>query len=506
MSRALSKTVAVLGRSVRPSRSNCILPDPQRMIVALRQVGYSFEQAISDLVDNSINGRASHVLIRFICDENSIRSCVIADDGVGMSESRMNEAMRFGSLPSSDPKSLGKYGMGLKLASLSHASRVTVLSRQRGTAHGRRWTVQGIGNGWRCEVLNQSEVLSIIDSAWGPVDLRKSGTLIVWDEIDRLPVGTRGLRNLLRTLQSRLELHLGLCFHRFIDNRSLTISIDQQSEGRQEHSIRTTIDGLDPFAYPASGKEGYPKIFRAVLPGIGTLDAEAHIWPPHSESAAYKLGNKAAARQGFYFYRNNRLIQAGGWNGVVQHETEPHSSLARVRINLPIGLDSAFGLNVQKSAIVVPVGFQEAIMRAQADDGQTFEEYRRAAQLIYREHDPVGRRMKSLVPGDGLPKKLRLTAIELLAAGETDIYPVNFEWADLPELEVFRIQNEIVLLNSIHRKKILGGLTASGADVPLFKLMLFLLLRDHLGKDSVSSSRRRRLDQLNRLLSHALEF
>src|SRR5947209_962465 len=209
MIRATIGTIAALGTSVQSSGSDCIPPDPRRMIVALRQVGYSLEQAISDLVDNSITGRASNVLIRFICDENRIRSCVIADDGEGISVSRMAEAMRFGSAERRDSGSLGKYGMGLKLASLSQAGRVTVVSREGHTAHGRRWTVESISRGWECEVLKSSEAGLIMNSAWGPLDLASSGTLVIWEEIDRLPSGVRGLKSLLRSLQSRLELHLG---------------------------------------------------------------------------------------------------------------------------------------------------------------------------------------------------------------------------------------------------------------------------------------------------------
>src|SRR5207244_13031157 len=134
---------------------------------------------------------------------------------------------------------------------------------------------------------------------------------IIWDEIDKLPTGVRGLKSLLRSLQSRLELHLGMCFHRFLNDGTFNILIDQQKEGCAEHSICVKVGALDPFSYPSSGRPGYPKVFRADLPGIGLIEAEAHSWPPHSDSAAYKLGNKAAARQGFYFYRNDRLIQAG---------------------------------------------------------------------------------------------------------------------------------------------------------------------------------------------------
>lgn len=505
MIRATTSPIATLGTAVQSSRSDCILPDPQRMIVALRQIGYSLEQAVSDLVDNSINGKASNVLIRFICDEHRIRSCVIADDGEGVSESRMAEAMRFGSAEATASGSLGKYGMGLKLASLSHAGRVTVVSRQGRSVHGRRWTVESISRGWECEILNSADALCIINAAWGPLDLTTSGTLVIWDEIDRLAPGSRGLKNLLRGLQSRLELHLGMCFHRFLDDGSLRILIDQQKEGGTEHSICVRIDGLDPFAYPSSGKTGYPKVFRAYLPEIGTLEAEAHIWPPYSSSAAYKLGNKTAARQGFYFYRNNRLIQAGGWNGVVQHETEPHSSLARIRINLPVAFDDSFGLNVQKSAIVVPPVFQEAMASAVAHDGETFEEYRRAAQEVYRQHDHSAPIWKCPVPRNGLPKKLRVKAAGILAPNGSEMYPIDFEWTDLPLSELFRINKDVILLNVSYRRKILAGVNASGADVPLFKLMLFLLVQNDLHKESSSPTRRRHLDKLNRLLSQAME-
>jgi hypothetical protein len=66
------------------------------------------------------------------------------------------------------------------------------------------------------------------------------------------------------------------------------------------------------------------------LAGVGEIPLDGHIWPPNSDQPEYQLGNRAAARQGFYFYRNNRLIQAGGWNGLLQNEAEP-SRTARWR-------------------------------------------------------------------------------------------------------------------------------------------------------------------------------
>jgi hypothetical protein len=81
--------------------------------------------------------------------------------------------------------------------------------------------------------------------------------------------------------------------------------------------------------------------FHVVTKGFPPLDLEAHIWPSNSTGLGYKLGGgKVAERQGFYFYRNDRLIQAGGWNKWRESDAEPHSSLARVKINIDLAPNS----------------------------------------------------------------------------------------------------------------------------------------------------------------------
>ncbi|MCI0652454.1 MAG: ATP-binding protein [Planctomycetes bacterium] len=481
-------------------------PNPSRLIMALRQIGYSFEQAVSDLVDNSINARAATVLIRFICENERIRSVVIADDGVGMDADTLREAMRFGSEQERDPASLGKYGMGLKLASLSHARCLTVLTRQKARADGRRWTIEGIEHGWECERIDQADATLELDAPWGGLNLKHHGTLVVWDDIDKLPIGTRGLKETLRGLQKRLQLHLGLCFHRFLEDRRLRIVLDQQTAGEAEHSIKVEVAALNPFKYSRSGDASYPKVFRVELPGLGAVRAQAHIWPPNSEEPEYKLGNKAAARQGFYFYRNDRLIQAGGWNGVVQHETEPHSSLARVRVDLPIELDTKFGLNVQKSAVLVPTGFEKAVTIAEADDGETFERYRQRAQQVYRRKDIRAERDHPLVPVDGIARQLSEKAKALLAGEGSAVRPAAFEWTDFSNVDVFAIDRDAraILLNRLYRKALLGGARASRIDLPFLKLLLFFLLEEDLDTDRLSAPRKERLEHINALLVQAL--
>ena len=358
-------------------------PDPARLIFALRQVGYNLEQALADLLDNSISAGASTILIRFLCDRTHIRSLAVIDNGSGMNTAELKEAMRFGSDRDRAQRSLSKYGMGLKLASFSQARCLTVLTHQSSRASGRRWTLDGINAGWACDVLDREEVSAQLKRSWGSIDLSRSGTVILWEDVDRFPQPPGGLRAALRSLQKRLEIHLGLAFHRYLENGTVRIEMDQQIIGLSEHGIRIPVKPLNPFAYPKSGSPDFPKTFNITIDEVGEIEAEAHIWPPNCELPEYRLGQRAAARQGFYFYRNDRLIQAGGWNGVVQHDTEPHSSLARVRIDLPPELDTRFGLNVQKSAVVVPAGFEVAVAESRSADGVPFDNVKTAwAKLL----------------------------------------------------------------------------------------------------------------------------
>lgn len=501
----VSSPIAESAAALRPTRFERTLPDPARMILALRQIGYSFEQAIADLVDNCINAKATSVLMRFICRGDQIRSIVIADDGTGMSEPQLAEAMRFGSGRDLAPNSLGKYGMGLKLASLSYARCLTVISSRGRTVNGRRWTIQGIERGWDCEVLAKGDAVRQINAPWGPIHLPKGGTLVIWDELDKLSTSATGLRSTLRSLARRLETHLGLCFHRFLEERKLAIFLDQQTEGLSQHSIRVEVAPLNPFAYPVSGKRGYPKTFKTAILHGGSLNLEAHIWPANSDLPQYKLGNKAAARQGFYFYRNGRLIQSGGWNGLVQHETEQHSSLARIAIDLPAELDAAFGLNVHKSAVIVPTGFDEAVLRGQAADGDTFDAYRRAAQQLYRHKDSRAEKGLPLTPGKGLSKHLTQMAKARLFPPGIRTREIAFEWKKLATTELFKLDRKrrVICLNSDYRHGLLSAHCSGKTDLPVIKLLLFLLTAEHFDNERISNRQKERLEITNYLLTHA---
>jgi len=484
-----------------------LAPDPDRLIFALRQIGYSTEQALADLVDNSINAGASTVLIRFIWDREEIRQVVVADDGCGMTPSELRNAMRFGSDTDFDPHSLGKFGMGLKLASFSHARRLTVISRRRGRATGRRWTLDGIGDDWSSELLKSADARRIISSPVNSVGLNRNGTIVIWDDLDKLPTAKDGLRHTLRAIHRRLQLHLGLCFHRFLWDGRLHILVDQQELGEAEHHIQVSVPPLDPFAYPKSGKAGYPKAFDVEIEPDHRFQIEGHIWPPNSETPEYRMGNRAAASQGFYFYRNDRLIQAGGWNGLLQNESEPHGSLARVRVDMPPQLDALFSLNVQKSSVIVPPGFIEAVTASKSADGSSFEHYRHNSHEVYRKKDKRASRSIPLVPGRGIPVAAQRTIREELSPDSRRSRHVDFVWTELEDDELFRLDREKqrILLNRTYRADVLRGFNASGADVPVLKMLIYFLLESDIDQTG-TLSRNRKLQQINRILTDLAEL
>jgi hypothetical protein len=338
------------------------------------------------------------------------------------------------------------------------------------------------------------------------LDLARSGTVVIWDRLDKLTVSSAGLRATLRSLQRRLQNHIGLHFHRFLESGRLRVLLDQQRIGAREHNLRVEIEPLNPFSYERSGHPAYPKVFEVNLAGVGTFSAEGHIWPANADSPNYSLGHNAAARQGIYFYRNNRLIQAGGWNGIVQQDTEPHSSLARVRVDLPPSLDASFGLNVQKSAVIVPPGFAEAVGSATDRDATSFEDFRHAAQKVYRNKDSRAQRNLPFVPGGGVPVEMHRLAWETLFPEAEKVRPVDFIWDDLGESEMFEIDQgaQTIRLNRLYREPLLQGAKLGRVDAPLFKSMLLLILEQDLFRERLSKGRKQRLERVSRYLAAAM--
>lgn len=482
------------------------LPDAAGVLGALQRIGYSLEESVADLIDNSIDAGASTVLLRFLRTGEQLLNLTIVDDGRGMTAARLDQAMTFGLQTGKREEELGKYGMGLKSASFAQCDALTVVTRQKGDVSGQRWTVEGIAEGWVCERLNGSDASEYLDQDWGAVSTSSHGTAVIWDRLDAFAVAAGRADNLLATFIQRFEHHLGLHFHRFLSER-VTILIDTLDVDDRRLGPLHPVKPLDPFAYPRTGRRSYPRTYKCVVKDLGVLELEAHIWPARSKLPGYRLGGgRVSRRQGFYFYRNDRLIQAGGWNGW-RDDAEPHASLARVAVDLPPQFDEAFALNVQKTALVVPMGFFEALDQARTPDAKhRFTEYVADAVASYRARDPIAKSETPFVPTEGLGREVRRSIRAAVANANQDAFEMRFEWGALPAETFFEIRRDdsTIILNNLWRKQLLAGRKASKNDLPVIKSLLYLLLRDELGRERMREEGRRWLEICQQILLAAV--
>lgn len=489
-------TLRVVGGKPNP-------PDAGGVAQAFSRIGYRIEEALADLIDNSVDAQARSVLIRFFRTSASIDRIAIVDNGNGMTTRALDQAMKFGGKQAHKETDLGKYGIGLKSASLSQCRSLSLVTRSRSGCGGRRWTIASIERDWFCEQIHSTTIDQILDADWAGTSLAASGTVVIWDDLDRLRRSREDVEQTLTRLFKVIPAHLGLVFHRFISAKKIRLFIDVQNTETGVRFQPIEVEPLDPFSYPRTGKNGYPKAFVMRLPKLPPTKIVAHIWPPKSKETGYRLGGgKVSSRQGFYFYRNDRLIQAGGWNGWRESESEPHSSLARVSVELPSIFDSVFRLKVQKSGLDVPPEFLVAV-DALRSGPTSMMDYLRDANEIYR--GQVEEPDLPVIAGSGIDARLRRLIRKSYAGRDRHVREVRFRWQRLPESRFFEIdrQSDQLIINSMYRK-LLTAQDDTGTNESLTKALLFLLVRDEFDRKRVRQERKQAIDTINRILVSAL--
>jgi hypothetical protein len=370
-----------------------VIPSPRRLIRSLRDVGYDFKQAVADLIDNSIAAGATSVAIemRFDGKGSFLR---IADNGAGMNGTTITEAMRFGTEREYEADELGKFGLGLKTASLSQCSRLTVASRMDQSARrieARQWDLDHVERSNRWEIID-------VPTAERPdvlvQPLRDStGTVVLWELMDRvlgykIPWGDRARNSFLR-LADELDQHLGMVFHRFLSG-----------EARRRKRLKITlndtiVDAWDPFAKGEKATIQLPPKQMEISgdEGPGLVAYTPHILPPQDRFSSLKAFNRCAGpgkwnyQQGFYVYRADRMIQSGGWS--YMRTSDEHTKLARVALDFWPDLDYAFDLNVAKARVNLPA---ELRMQLQPHVEHLVKEARRVYSLpSERPHEGANR-------------------------------------------------------------------------------------------------------------------
>ncbi|MFD6417926.1 ATP-binding protein [Streptomyces sp. NPDC060194] len=466
---------------------------------ALANQGYGFKNAVADLVDNSIDAGADKIVVHFLRTADRILSLLVVDNGQGMDGVGLDQAMTVGRRRDYGTSALGMYGTGLKAASLSNASSLTVISRtKKSQPAGRKLTAEGIEDAFRCDTVAPGFAQSQIDLYDGMIEWH--GTIVRWDRVREFETVALGQADAhLSEAIAQLEVHLGLYLHRFL-SRGINLDIAVWDIETGDEVDHTAVEPLDPFGYKVPGKPGYPRKFTAQIEGVGPVALEAHVWPAKSKAPGFSTG-PVNERQGFYFYRHDRLVQAGGWNGV--RTADNKLSLARVAIDLPDGSDQVFSLDVKKEGVQVAAAFTVGVTTAEDEAGNPFRSFLADAEDAYRTaaSRSVVERPKVIHPGRGFdPKVKRTVGQELQAKGGEE--PIRMEWASLPGDKFFDLDREdnTVLLNKEYREDFNDGRRGGSNDAPVTKTLLYLLLQDCFGLGRWERKRQDRIDYWNAII------
>lgn len=340
-------------------------PKAAPLIESLRGLGYSTETALSDIIDNSISARATKVEIEFSWN-NSNSFITMLDDGIGMTDLELDFAMRLGEknpLEERNGFDLGRFGMGLKTASFSQCRRLTVASKKNGYISCLRWDLDLIASseddGWY--LLEGAAVGS--EKLLAPLDQITNGTIVLWENLDRIITPSFLCQDFL-DLMDKVERHLSMVFHRYLSKSQEKFSISINNR---------LIQPWDPFMI--ENMYTWMSPIERISSESGKILVQCFILPHKDKisSKEYELNagpDGWTAQQGFYIYRNERLLVAGSWLGLGQGRLwtkEESYSLVRIKLDITNTSDIAWKIDVRKSTARPPVSVRNNLINLAVD-------------------------------------------------------------------------------------------------------------------------------------------
>lgn len=350
------------------------IPEASSMIETFRAIGYSLEAAVADIVDNSISASSKNIWVNF--DWNGSETWIsIMDDGHGMNNDELIQAMRPGSKNPLDDRSvqdLGRFGLGLKTASFSQCRQLSVISKKE-NENPVFWT-------WDLDFVKQSGKWKLLkylpdNSFEKEVNALESGTIVIWNQIDRYLKGIhkddRTAQDKFQILMEQVKRHLAMVFHRFIESGKIKI-----------WCWNRLIEPWNPFLEKETATQVFPEEYLCEA----KISVKGFVLPHKSKQKEqnFKLmeGIKGwNEHQGFYVYRNERMLLSGDWLGMFRKEE--HYKLARIQIDVPNSLDTDWQIDIKKSIARPPLSLKDQLRAyAQTVRAQAVEVYRHKGKSV----------------------------------------------------------------------------------------------------------------------------
>ena len=368
------------------------IPDAARLISGLRDTGYDLYTAAADIIDNSIAANATEVNVQMVLLESGQKFVYFGDNGVGMTPSQLWSAMKYGSPKRPSSKSLGKFGLGLKTASSSCCRKFAVIRRadKKSPLEKLVWDLDHVERENKWQMIKE-EVSKEEQDRFKEMCGDK-GTLVIWSKCDNVlgklyeePGGTKE-RNALNKRREKLSEHLGKVFHKYLDAENY-----QEFANVKIYLNDEEVLPWNPF-YPERSEQVLADSETKIVVGSDDDDdtkifAEIRAWIlPHAKDmtteenrSKAKISNRS---QGFYIYREGRLIFSEGWLGIFRSD-DPHWSLLRVEFCFNSDLDHAFQVDVKKSRIMFDPAIEEDLKeRLKTARNEADRRYRRKEKEV----------------------------------------------------------------------------------------------------------------------------
>jgi hypothetical protein len=341
-------------------------PSPAALIESLRDIGYSTQTAVADIIDNSITAQAKNVSLNFSWAEGHPWLAVI-DDGHGMDRVELLNAMRLGSSNPRDERDgndLGRFGLGMKTASFSQCRRLTVLSTKGSETHCYQWDLDVIAMSmvgeWKLGILDptdRGQRINQLNETY--LKGKDTGTIVLWESVDRIDTQLDSKQQEMAFDRMMLDVrdHLEHVFHRFLSPGSGIEKVRINFNGK-------SLEGFDPFF---STSESVTELNQEKIKCEGhEVIVQPFILPHHNKIPAdeyrrYSGKEGYLQNQGFYVYRNRRLIIKGTWFRLIKKADL--TKLIRVKIDLPNSLDYLWRIDVKKSHAAPPESVRSQLKR-----------------------------------------------------------------------------------------------------------------------------------------------
>ncbi|MFN1215642.1 ATP-binding protein [Chryseobacterium kwangjuense] len=352
-------------------------PIAVNMLESFRAVGYNMEAAVADILDNSISAGAKNIWIDFEW-KGADSTFSLKDDGCGMVNDELINAMRPGSKNPNEERDindLGRFGLGLKTASFSQCRKYSVISKKR-SQKPVFWT-------WDLDYVYRHAkewklIASLPDGNWNEqIQNLYSGTIVIWQDMDHLLKGItadnqKAYNKFLQTMEY-VKKHIATVFHRYIEDNKIKIFF----KGRE-------VEAWNPFLIKHTATQSFPE---EPLQN-GKIKVRGFVLPHKSKLTQEEFSNAEGAKgwnaqQGFYVYRNERMLVNGEWLGLFRKEE--HFKLSRIMIDLPNSLDGQWQIDIKKSVARAPFELKDNL-KAYASQirARAVEVYRHRGKVIQR--------------------------------------------------------------------------------------------------------------------------